>query len=257
VIVAAIPIYNEAGRIAEVVAETRRHVDQVVVVDDGSTDDGARRAEEAGATVLRHPANAGKGAALQTALAWAREQPALSALVLVDGDGQHDPRDISRLLAAAQADDLDLVVGSRFLGENNAPLYRLFGLHVLSAAAALGSGVHLTDSQSGFRVLSRRAVHAMTLREPGFAAESEMQYVAAAAGLRVGEVPIGIRYSGPARRSPVVHGVSVLLRTMAMTATRRPQRLPLLLVAPIQAVKIGRTKPANRDDARERQLHPH
>ena len=239
-IAAAIPIYNEAATIGDMVSRTRGQVDQVLVVDDGSTDAGARLAEEAGAAVLRQRRNLGKGAALQTALDWARSQPDLLELVLIDGDGQHDPEDIRKLLEALRSRKLDIVVGSRFLGENDAPRYRLFGLHVLSASAALGSGIRLTDSQSGFRAFSKRAVDAMRLRERAFSVETEMQFVGAAERLRIGEIAIAIRYSGPARRSPIVHGVSVLLQTIKLTALRRPWRLPLLVATPVTAIRIGR-----------------
>lgn len=241
-VAAAIPIFNEAATIHAVVADVSRHVSRVVVVDDGSTDRSSELAKAAGATVLRHDTNTGKGGAVQTVLVWARNQQGLDTLVLIDGDGQHDPADIPRMIAALATADLDVLVGSRFLGDNNAPLYRLFGLHVLSASAALGSGIRLTDSQSGYRVLSRRALDVLHLRQMRFAVESEMQFEAAKHGLRMGEVPIGIRYDAPARRSPVVHGVSVLIATIGMTARRRPLRLPLLVAAPVLAVGISRTR---------------
>lgn len=243
---AVIPILNEATTIQGVVENVRRHVDHVVVVDDGSSDESAELAHATGATVLLHDRNLGKGAALQTALRWAKEQHELDHLVLIDGDGQHDPADIQRMIQALREAKLDILVGSRFLGTNNAPLYRLFGLHVLSASAALGSGVRLTDSQSGYRVLSRRAIDTLQLTQQRFAVESEMQFEAAKRRLQMGEVPISIRYEAPARRSPVVHGVSVLLSTIGMTARRRPWRLPRLVAAPVLATHIARTK-VNRE----------
>jgi glycosyltransferase involved in cell wall biosynthesis len=243
---AAIPIYNEGEAISFVVADVRRHVPRVVVVDDGSTDEGPRIARAAGADVYSHPRNLGKGAGLRTALKWAKAQPDVTDLVLIDGDGQHDPGDIPRMLAEMKRRDLDILVGSRFLGNHNAPLYRLFGLHVLTASAGLGSGLYTTDSQSGFRVLSRRAIDRLDLHEDAFAVESEMQFEASGKGLRLGEMPIAIRYTGPARRSPAVHGVSVLIRTVVMTARRRPLRLPLLVVTPFLAVRIGTRRRAPR-----------
>ncbi len=110
----------------------------------------------------------------------------VTELVLIDGDGQHDPEDIPRLVAELRQRELDILVGSRFLGTNNAPLYRLFGLHVLTASAGLGSGIYVTDSQSGFRILSRRAIDRLELHEDAFAVESEMQFEAAAKDLRLG-----------------------------------------------------------------------
>jgi glycosyltransferase involved in cell wall biosynthesis len=244
--VVAIPVYNEAATVMSVIAQARQYVNDVLVVDDGSSDDTRMLADAAGAVVVRHHGNQGKGAALATALAWARSHPDVEHLVLLDGDGQHDPDDIPRMVAELEARRLDILVGSRFLGHNNAPLYRLFGLHTLSAAAALGSGIRITDSQSGYRVLSRRAIDALDLHEKAFAVEAEMQFDAPAKDLKVGETPIEIRYAGPARRSPVVHGVSVLLQTIKMTALRRPRRLPLLVATPLLALRIGRPNAAVR-----------
>jgi glycosyltransferase involved in cell wall biosynthesis len=247
---AAIPIYNEREAIPDVVNAVREYVNEVVVIDDGSTDGSADAAAAAGAHVVIHDHNRGKGMGLQTALAWAKQHPEITDLVLIDGDGQHDPADIPRLLVEMKRRDLDILVGSRFLGNHNAPLYRLFGLHVLTASAGLGSGVYVTDSQSGYRVLSRRAIERLELAEAAFAVESEMQFEAAEKGLRLGETPIEIRYTGPARRSPVAHGVSVLISTILMTARRRPGRLPLLIATPFLAVRVGsRARPARTHGA--------
>jgi glycosyltransferase involved in cell wall biosynthesis len=248
-LVAAIPIYNEETAISVVVSGARRYVSRVVVVDDGSTDDSRRLAAAAGAEVFSHDRNLGKGVGLRTALSWAKKDPGVTHLVLIDGDGQHDPADIPRMLDEMERRGLDIVVGSRFLGQHNAPLYRLFGLHVLTASVGLSTGLYLTDSQSGFRVLSRRAIDALELMEGAFAVESEMQFEAAKKNLRVGEIPIAIRYAGPARRSPVAHGVSVLVRTLAMTVRRRPSRLPLLVATPFVALRIGTRRRVTRQIA--------
>ncbi len=241
-VVAAIPIFNESRTIGMVVEAVKRHVDAILVIDDGSTDDGATLAEVAGAEVLRHPSNRGKGRAIASAIRWTRSHPEIDWLVLLDGDGQHDPGDIEILVNAAIEGRLDICVGSRFIGDSNVPFYRVLGLHVLSATAALGSGVYLSDSQSGFRILSRAAIDQLDLREGGFSVEAEMQFHAGRMSLRVGEVPISIRYSGPARRSPVVHGVSVLLRTLSLTARHRPARLLLMWLLPVTLVRVSRSR---------------
>lgn len=238
---AIIPAYNELRSIGHVVQETLHFVDAVLVVDDGSFDGTATEARLAGASVIVHPVNQGKGGALRTGLAHARALDPVPSVVLIDADGQHDPASIPLALEAVR-DGADIVVGSRFLGTNNAPIYRLFGLHVLSAAAALGSGIRITDSQSGFRALSPRTVTGMRLREATFVIETEMQFAAARMGLVMAEIPIEIRYTGPARRSPVAHGVGVLARTIGLVAARRPARLPLLVATPFVAIGIGKTR---------------
>jgi glycosyltransferase involved in cell wall biosynthesis len=239
-VAAAIPAFNEERSIQHVVEQVLTYVDRVAVIDDGSTDATAAFAAHAGADLIAHRRNLGKGVALQTALEWARSKPDVDELVLLDADEQHDPADIPMLLEARRRSEADIVVGSRFLGRNNAPLYRLFGLHILSAAAAIGSGIRLTDSQSGYRVLSRRALERLRLAAHGFAVETEMQFDAAAKGLSVTEAPIEIRYAGGARRSPAVHGVTVLLETILLTARRRPTRLPALVATPVVAMSIAR-----------------
>ena len=241
-VAAAIPILNESRNIGAVIEAVKRHVDAVLVIDDGSTDDGATVAQLSGAEVLQHPSNQGKGRALASAIRWTRSHPEIDWLVLLDGDGQHDPGDIDHLVDAAIEGQLDVCVGSRFIGESNVPFYRVLGLHVLSATAALGSGVYLSDSQSGFRVLSRSAIDQLDLREGGFSVESEMQFHAGRIPLRVGEKPISIRYAGPARRSPVVHGVSVLFRTLSLTAHHRPARLLLMVLLPFTLVRLSRAR---------------
>lgn len=221
-VVAAIPAHNEARFIGSVVLSARRHVDLVLVIDDGSTDETIALAEAAGALVVRHERNRGKGAAVNTAFREARRHNA-AALVLLDGDGQHRGDDIGPVLRPILADEADVVVGSRFLGIKSAiPAYRQLGQHALTAATNVSSGVRLTDSQSGFRAFSRAAIAALTFRGDGFSVESEMQFLIREHGLRPAEVPIGVVYEEPAKRNPVAHGLVVLHGIVRLISQGRP-----------------------------------
>jgi len=218
-IIAAIPAYNEVNHIKRIVSEAKSFVDQVIVVDDSSTDGTGKIAEAAGALVIRHEENMGKGVAVNTAFKIAREmQPCV--LVLLDGDGQHNPREIPLLIEPILQDRADMVVGSRFLKNNHIPKYRVLGQTVLNLTTGWGSGIRLTDSQSGFRAFSLRAIQSLSFCEKGFAVESEMQFRAKECGLRVAEVPIETNYEEKLKRSPVVHGFGVLFRVIKLTWER-------------------------------------
>jgi glycosyltransferase involved in cell wall biosynthesis len=204
------------------VLSARRHVDLVLVIDDGSSDETAELAEVAGAVVIRHERNGGKGAAVNTAFREARRRGAL-ALVLLDGDGQHRTADIAPVLRPVLDGEADVTVGSRFLAiKSDIPAYRQFGQHALTAATNLSSGVRLTDSQSGFRAFSRTAIEALTFRGSGFSVESEMQFLIREYGLRPAEVPIGVVYEEPAKRNPVGHGMAVLHGIVRLVSQGRP-----------------------------------
>ena len=215
-VIAAIPAYNEEKYIAEVVRKTAQHVDQVFVIDDGSKDRTVDRARAAGATVVSHPKNMGKGEAVNTAFQLARLLQPL-VLVLLDGDNQHDPDEIPLFLDEVTNNGRDMVIGSRFLRKNGIPAYRQLGQTVLTLTTNLGSGVRLTDSQSGFRAFSTRAISQMSFSETGLSVESEMQFLAGKKHFMVSEVPIRTNYDDDVKRSPVVHGVGVLMRIIRLT----------------------------------------
>ncbi|MBI2571122.1 MAG: glycosyltransferase family 2 protein [Candidatus Schekmanbacteria bacterium] len=179
-VAALIPAYRAAPSVFDVVHATARHVRQVIVVDDGSKDDTARRAAEAGATVLPHARNLGKGAALKSGFAYCRAQ-GYRLVVTLDADGQHEPAFIPELLDCQRRTAAPLVIGSRRLAGDMPPLRR-FGNRFSSFWLKLVSGYrHLGDSQSGFRVYDLQAIPPDVLLSPGTGFEYEYQVILALA----------------------------------------------------------------------------
>ena len=221
-IIAAIPCLNEQRCIGSVVVMTKKFVDSVIVVDDGSTDATAEVAAEAGAAVHRHGENRGYGAAIRSSLEKGRQLGA-DILVTLDGDGQHDPRDIPELVKPLLEGKADIVLGSRFLRKGKRPpLYRRMGQRVLTTITNLGSGQAVSDSQSGFRAYSSKALRELTLTESGMSASSEIQFAIGRSDLRVAEVPIDVSYMVGAKRNPIGHAVRVLSRLLVLISLRQP-----------------------------------
>jgi glycosyltransferase involved in cell wall biosynthesis len=217
-----IPAYNEARFIGSTVLKALDFSDHVLVVDDGSDDDTARVAEYAGAFVIKHPYNQGKGAALNRGLCESRRLGA-DCMVTLDADGQHLPAEINRLVEPIQAGRADLVIGSRYLSrQNQVPLHRLLGHKFFNIFTKLGSGIQVSDSQSGFRAFSRNAIDSLCFTSQGFSVESEMQFLAQQKNLVINEVPVTISYLDQPKRSTVVHGFIVLKGLLDLVRHHRP-----------------------------------
>ena len=220
-VLAGIAAYNEARYVGSIVVQAKQYVDEVIVIDDGSTDNTSGVARLAGATVVRHPENRGKGAAIQTILAEARKRNP-DVLVLLDADAQHDPNEIPVLIKPI-SEGFDLVIGSRQAQENKTPRYRRIGKEVIFRSSRLASGTNVYDSESGFRALSPKAVNELEPKANGFAVESEMITLAADKKLRITEVPISNIYTKDgSTRHPIRHGIDVLSRIVVMISERRP-----------------------------------
>jgi glycosyltransferase involved in cell wall biosynthesis len=221
-VLVAIPAHNEDRYIGSLVLKLRAAGLDVLVVDDGSDDRTPEIAEAAGASVLRHASNLGKTAAMRSAFERAAELR-VDALVVIDGDGQHDPGDVEQLLAPILDGRADMVVGSRFAGvASEVPTWRVAGQHILSLATNVGSGLRLADTQSGFRAFSRRAIGEIRLRGTGFSVESEMQFEAKRCGWHITEVPIRVDYDVPLKRNPVWQGIHTLEGIVGLISKHRP-----------------------------------
>ena len=191
----AIPCYQGAATVGDVVRGARASGHPVVVVDDGSTDGSGAAAERAGADlVLRHPANHGKGAALATAFAFA-EQRGASAVLSMDADGQHDPTEIPKLVAAHEANPNALVIGVRSFAPEHMPRRSRIGNRISTWWISRYAGRHHSDTQSGFRVYPRALYANLELRSRRFETETELLLHAARRKLPLVEVPIATIYA--------------------------------------------------------------
>lgn len=221
-ITAILPAYNEEVSLGSIVLTTKKYVDKVIVVDDGSKDNTVEIAELAGAQVISHSPNKGKGAALKTGFQAAKDS---EIIVTLDSDGQHNPHEIPKLINPILNGEADVVNGSRYINGNkkDTPSYRRVGQTVLDKATNLGSGLDITDSQSGFRAFARHTIPAFRFSCVDFGIESEMLMDAANAGLRIKEVEINVRYDvDGSTKNPVSHGVGVLMRVINDLEFQRP-----------------------------------
>jgi hypothetical protein len=197
-----IPAYNESGCIGEVVERARQTLPDadILVIDDGSTDDTAAVAERAGAFAITNPFNLGIGGTVQTGLKFARKM-GYDYVARIDGDGQHDPQELLRLLASVQSGRSDVAIGSRFLADKltmEIPLVRRLGIQLFAREVSLLTGNRATDTTSGMTVMNRRAVQLLALQMPQDYPEVESRIILHGAGLKTEEIPVhmGERLAG-------------------------------------------------------------
>ncbi len=222
-VMVAIPAYNEETAIGSVVLKALKHADEVIVVDDGSTDRTAEIARLAGAHVIRHARNVGKGMAIRSAFLYARERMP-DVLVLLDGDNQHDPEEIPTLVKPVLDSKCDVSLGVRWGKTAKMPLYRRAGKRTLDYATSMTvkNGM-VTDSQCGFRAFSRKAYAELEPEVPGIGTESQMLADAQENGLVISETNVNCRYDlEGSTLKPGRHGMSVLATIVSLVSERRP-----------------------------------
>lgn len=187
-----IPAYHEEGRIGRVAAQALQFGD-VVVVDDGSKDQTAEEARAQGAHVICHSTNQGKGAAIQTGFDFFLPK-AWDALILMDGDAQHDPKEIPKFIEASLDPSTAMVVGNRMTGTGAMPFIRVATNWVMSKILSLFAGVNVPDSQCGFRLMKRELIEKIKLKSKRFDVESEILIQAAQYKGGIRSVPIASIY---------------------------------------------------------------
>ena len=188
-----IPGYFEGERVGEVVKGVKAHCSNIVVVDDGSTDETSAAAATAGAHVLRHEVNQGKGVALQTGFDYALEQ-GCDAVITLDADGQHAPDEIVQFIAAFQKGEGEVLVGNRMENTRDMPLVRRWTNQFMSWLLSRKMGQRVPDTQNGYRMYSRASLQQLDTVSSGFAAESEQLIKLARAGFKIGAVPVSTIY---------------------------------------------------------------
>jgi len=190
---AVIPAFNEGGRIGATVKGVLGYCPWVLVVDDGSADATAAEAEAAGAQVLRHVKNQGKGASLDDGIRQAVNQ-GTEVILTMDGDGQHAPEDIPAFLDAYRRTGVGVLVGNRMADPRTMPLVRRLTNRFMSWLLSRQMGQRVPDTQCGYRLYRADVIGGVSLKSGGFAAESEVLLVLAERGVRMGAVPIRVIY---------------------------------------------------------------
>jgi glycosyltransferase involved in cell wall biosynthesis len=224
-ILVCIPAFNEAQAIAEIIRRSRKYAGDIIVYDDGSTDNTYEAATAAGAIVIRNPENKGYGVAIRSLFQAAKEKDA-DIMVTLDADGQHDPDQIAEVIEPLKQ-GFDIVVGSRFLkrdGKEKVPRYRSFGIKTITKLTQAASYHGLTDSQSGFRAYNKNALSKINLYEDGMAVSTEILLRAGEKKLLVAEVPITINYDtkDTSTHNPITHGIGVLYSVFQFISLRHP-----------------------------------
>lgn len=225
-IIACIPAYNEERVISNIVQRTKKFVDKVIVCDDGSFDNTVQNAKQAGAEVIQHQKNQGKGAAMRSLFNHAKQIDA-DIIVTMDGDGQFLPEEIPKILAPVIENRSDIVIGYRFDDKTEMPAYRKIGNKLLDRVTNIAVDLPVRDSQSGFRAYSKKALNMINFSTDGFGADSEILINAAKSELVISEIKVTVIYNTGGRTStknPISHFTIVLTSVIEQIALEHPLR---------------------------------
>ena len=222
-IVIGVPAFNEEKNIASLLIKLKKISQNIIVCNDGSSDLTGNIAEELGVIVIEHKKNLGYGAAIKSIFLKAHEVNA-DVLVTFDADGQHRIEDINTILEPIKNNAADMVIGSRFLKNNQEiPKYRKIGIKAITKLTNVTGGTKITDSQSGFRAYNRKILDEIKLKESGMGISTEILIKTQKSGFIIIEVPIIILYEGDtSTHNPISHGTSVILSTLKYVAIERP-----------------------------------
>ncbi|MCX8565003.1 glycosyltransferase family 2 protein [Mycolicibacterium mucogenicum] len=220
-----IPAYNEASVIADVVADVRAVFPNVVCVDDGGRDDTGDRAFAAGAHVVRHPVNLGQGAAIQTGVEYARSRPGAQFFATFDADGQHQVKDVVRMLDRLQTEDLDIVIGTRFADRppDRMPMLKRLLLPIVAKLSRSSRQLSLTDAHNGLRVFNKTVADGLNLTMNGMSHASEFVALIVENNWRIAEQPVQILYTdySMSKGQPLVNGVNIVVDGLLRGRLRR------------------------------------
>jgi polyprenyl-phospho-N-acetylgalactosaminyl synthase len=210
-----VPAFNEAAIIGEVIADVRAVFDNVVCVDDGSTDDTGALALRAGAHLVRHPVNLGQGAAIQTGVEYARGQPDAEVFVTFDADGQHRVKDVVRMIDKPTAETVDVVIGTRFADHgirSDVPVLKRIVLRTAVWMSPRSRRLGLTDAHNGLRVFNRTVADGLEITMTGMGHASEFLTLIDENGWRVTEEPVEILYTdySKSKGQPLLNGINIV-----------------------------------------------
>ena len=219
-----IPAFNEEKPIVDVIKKSLNYADQVIVCDDGSLDLTAEQAKIAGAIVIKHKKNMGKGHAMKSLFKYARDVGA-DVIVTIDGDGQFLAEQIPSLFQPILENSYDVVIGNRFSDDEEMPSYRKIGNKMLDRITKLAADLPFSDTQSGFRSYSKKAIQSIDFSTNGFGVDSEILIDAVDKGLKITETDVTVLYDTGLKTStkdPVTHTMGVVASLLESIAIHHP-----------------------------------